>query len=718
MTRFARRDRVRIVAGSRIDRVPVRIAPVAADPYTGDMAGAMAAAPGGARRTGKPFVRNWGARIAALLIGAVAVGALGWGWYVFLRFGGPQEGYEITFTLIALAIIGMGWLIASRVPGNPIGPLVCAFGLSIACLVARDAWLWGSFLLPDMLPQPSPLVLALLGGFGTISFVLIVMIVVLFPTGRMPSARWRILLWTVPAVWILFEVAQIWYPAAPFAPYQDEPSFASGAGVIQQALAIAATVLLLLTLLVSLIAALVRVRRADGVLKAQLKWVLLGACLFLFYPFVCGTEVLLFGEPTWPSLVLAMFATASLPVGVAIGMLRHDLFDVDRALAATVTWAIVATAIGLAFAAVIAVGGALAGAGSPMIAAIATAVGAIAIAPLHRAVNRRIGARLYPQRRAGLQAIRALEASVNAGAGNPTTLAVVLAAALHDPAVALAYTVPGTDEIVDAAGAPATAAGTAIEAGGERIGILAAPSISESLRRELGAASVGLIMAVRLHVHLSRSLAEVEASRGRIVAAEDNARRRFERDLHDGAQQRLVSLGMALRHAQRHLAMPHAEADVDIDAVLEAAVAEIGTAVAELRRLAHGIRPSVLDDGLGPALASLVRIVPVPVTLDVDALAETDPIPERVATTAYFVAAEALANAVKHAEAESISVSVTRAHGDLRIAVHDDGRGSADVNGAGLRGLEDRVAALGGRVLLASMPGHGTTVQAELPCAS
>ncbi len=356
-------------------------------------------------------------------------------------------------------------------------------------------------------------------------------------------------------------------------------------------------------LLTTIALALLRVRRAQGVEKAQLRWVVLGSCLFLFFPVVCGTEVLVTGSPQYASLAVAYLGMVSLPVGVAIGMLRHDLFDVDRALGATVTWALVATGLGFVFALVIVVGGAVVGGTSPVVAAIATAVCAVLLlpglplgAPTRRRpalpdAPRRAGRRRSAGARRRHRTVRTRGA--RRGALEPRCVT---------PVVVVGFVLPGTNEPVDLEGfVVSDPRAVPILAAGEPIGTLVMPSASVSLTREVAAASVMLVNVVRLRLHASQSLREVEASRARLVAAEDAARRRFERDLHDGAQQRLVSLGMSLRLAQRHL---DDGGSVDVEDLLDGAVAELGTAIAELRRLAHGIRPSVLDDGLAAAVES------------------------------------------------------------------------------------------------------------------
>jgi signal transduction histidine kinase len=255
-----------------------------------------------------------------------------------------------------------------------------------------------------------------------------------------------------------------------------------------------------------------------------------------------------------------------------------------------------------------------------------------------------------------------------------------------------------------------------VRVGGHEIGGLVGGTVaSPELLGELADASALLVEIVRLRIELRQALGEVESSRARLLHAGYQERRRLERDLHDGAQQRLVSLGMALRLAQRHLDDP----TLDVDGLLDASVAELATAVAELRQIAHGLRPSSLDDGLGPALSSLASKVPIPVTVDLSGDVAAGRIPDDVATTAFFVASEAMANAVKHASPGTIWLRVSRADGRLLVQVRDDGRGGADVRpGAGLAGIADRVAAVGGALSLSSPLGGGTIVEAMLPCGS
>jgi signal transduction histidine kinase len=208
----------------------------------------------------------------------------------------------------------------------------------------------------------------------------------------------------------------------------------------------------------------------------------------------------------------------------------------------------------------------------------------------------------------------------------------------------------------------------------------------------------------------AESRSELAASRARIVAASDDARRRFERDLHDGAQQRLVTLGLSLRSAQAEL--PH-----DLEAV-RAELSHVGqgltAALEELREISRGIHPAILSEGgLAPALKTLARRSPIPVALDVSVEGR---LPDRVEVAAYYVVSEMLTNTAKHAQASALYVDVSRVEEELHIAVRDDGVGGADpARGSGLVGLRDRVEALGGAIAFHSAKGIGTAVAAMLP---
>jgi signal transduction histidine kinase len=210
----------------------------------------------------------------------------------------------------------------------------------------------------------------------------------------------------------------------------------------------------------------------------------------------------------------------------------------------------------------------------------------------------------------------------------------------------------------------------------------------------------------RLQAELRAQLAELKASRARIVSAADAERRRVERDLHDGAQQRLLALGLALQLLRDGGGDPE---------LLGEAERELHAALAELRDLARGIHPAILtEQGLASAIRSLIDRTAIPVTMSL----HEERYPQEVETAAYFFVSEALANVGKHADATAAAVSVSRLNGYLVVEVTDDGRGGASPSGSGLQGLADRIGALDGRLEIESDVGCGTTIRAEIPCAS
>jgi signal transduction histidine kinase len=297
-----------------------------------------------------------------------------------------------------------------------------------------------------------------------------------------------------------------------------------------------------------------------------------------------------------------------------------------------------------------------------------------------------------------------------------------LAEALGDRSLELAYWIPDAERYVDAGGCPVDLPGprsrhrawTPVEHDGRPVAaIVHDASLGEEpeLVRAAGGAAALALENERLEAELRAKIQEVRASRARIVEASDDARRRLERNLHDGVQQRLVSLSLTLKMARAKLA-----SDADgAGRLLEALQDELGRAIEDLRELARGIHPAVLSDrGLGAALETLTKCAPIPVEL----CTCDEELPSQVEAAAYFVIAEALTNTARYAGATGATVLVGRENGKAVIEVRDDGVGGADpAAGTGLRGLQDRVAALDGKLKLVSPPGEGTTVRAEIPCA-
>jgi signal transduction histidine kinase len=301
-------------------------------------------------------------------------------------------------------------------------------------------------------------------------------------------------------------------------------------------------------------------------------------------------------------------------------------------------------------------------------------------------------------------------------------LQAALGRTLGDPTLVLAYRLPDSLGHADAAGRPVLVppvttdrSSVPIEGEGGDVATLVYDAALDDDPEMVEAVRAAATMALeneRLVTESETRLAEVQASRQRIVAAGDAERRRLERDLHDGAQQRLVALSLQLRMIRSDIRRDPAQAEE----LVTAATDELAHSLAELRELARGIHPATLDHGLASALESLAARSTVATAVTCDA---PEHVPRAVELAVYFVACEALANVGKYAEATSASLRLSRTPDGVAIEIADDGVGGADAaHGSGLHGLADRVEALDGHLLVTSPPGAGTVITAELPCAS
>lgn len=583
---------------------------------------------------------------------------------------------------VAAVPLTLGVVVARSAPRSPIGPLLGAAGFSLVVtnLVAGDSL--GPFAGTWMLLY--------------LSFAIVLLIV---PDGRAPSRGWAAVGWGIVTVATAFTVVCGIQWAVP---------------ALAEPTTVPALVLLgaFFALLVACaIAPIARFRRAGEVERTRLRWIFLAGVSLPLTLLLCWTSYLVIGSADVVGFGLVLMYVA-IPLGVTVAIVRPGLFDIDRAAVATATATVLATGVLAVLSVACAVAGVTLVRWSPIAAvtvlATLTAAAAIAFPILQRLLDRM----LYPERGRAIAALRQLSSRVESGADTAATVELALRQALRDPGLTVAVRDVGAHELHDLSGQPVTttAATAPVVVRGEEVGAII-PSADRVKRPAVAIvrAATPLIEAIRTDAVIAEARSQVDASRGRLLRAGYEERRRLERDLHDGAQQRLVALGMRLRVLQRTSAP-----DATLNAALDSAVAELGTAVAELRRIAHGVRPSALDDGLGAALADLTRLAPDVVELDVHA----PTLPDAVATTAYYVASEALTNALRHAHASRIRITASQRDGALVLRVDDDGRGGASLNPTGgLTGLADRVAALGGILAIDSAPGAGTTVEATLPCA-
>ena len=606
---------------------------------------------------------------------------------------------DAAFTVVSsLPGLVLGALVIARRPDSPAGPAL--LGLVSAPVLTYGLETWGATA-GSVDPWIGAAAVARVGvGIWVLNLAGFVLLCLTFPDGPLPGRTWQVMPWLWLGAALVVVVA--------VSPSSQDPRSGSPTVLVAGALA-----LFLATVMGALGALVIRYRRGDDLVRRQLRWLLLGAATVPVL-LVAGWMAEAVGASTevaYTGFVLAMVVLV--PVSVTVAILRHDLLDVDRLLGETAAWLLTSLVSAGVFALVVlAVSQLGRGAVGPTVgvttAAFATA---LLLLPLHRRLHA-LAARLFDRdRTVTVDTVRRFVCQVRDGEAEPEQVEAVLGRALGDDQLRVLLAAPGTGEHVDLRGRPAAPAvsGTAIPLtvrDAEVAVLVLGRSSRRSVRlaRELAGEARLPIEVSRLRLELRGALMDAQDSRARLVEAAAGERRRLERDLHDGAQQRILAVGMRLRSAQGRL-----QPDDPTYADLDAAVAGLEATVAELRRIAHGIRPSGLDDGLAAAVRSLVADSPVPVDVSVPDV----PMSDAVASTAYYVIAEALANALKHARACAVRVTVTPRDGRLSVEVSDDGRGGAQA-AFGLSALQDRVNAHGGRVEVVSPVGGGTSIRAVL----
>lgn len=568
--------------------------------------------------------------------------------------------------LIAIAVVSpavvLGLVVARRLPANPVGAVLVLVGAE--SLVDLMLEVWGQSAATAAPVPGAPVAAVVAESAWMLHYLGPILLALVFPTGRLLSSGWRVAVAGLVVVPLGFALTLAFAP----------PTVAE-----------VATPLFPLALLALLVAAVVgvvrRYRRSGEQERRQLRWLTVSAILLPVILVVCWVELSLLGTTNGVGIGLAVLVVA-LPLSVAIAMLRHSLWGYDRLLAGTVRWAIIVAVVGVVFAVAALLLGIVFGTASPIAASAATLLAVLVARPIHRVVRRAIDARFQPRRERSLAAVRRFVTDVRDGRAQPETLG----------------------EVLRTAGAGAH---VVVEAGGARLQADGDSGVSPVDLRELESEARLPLELTRLRADLREALDQTDASRARLVAAADGERRRIQRDLHDGAQSNLVALGMRLRGLQRHRS-----GDVALDAELSASVELVQRTISDLRAMAQGVRPSSLDEGLEVALRAMVRSVPLPVDLDLEPIAVHEP----RATAAYYLAAEAVTNALKHARPGRIGISLGAVAEGIRLSIRDDGSGGAvEAIGSGLSGVRDRVEAAGGTLRVSSAAGTGTLVEAVFP---
>jgi signal transduction histidine kinase len=628
-----------------------------------------------------------------------------------------------SFLVLALTFAAVGAIVARRVPENRIGWIFLCVGLANS--VQLLSWQYADVGLRATQRLPGASGAAVFNTvIGEATAGLLGLAFLLFPDGRLASRRWRPALVSVLVGMALLVLAGTLRPgtyAEPFASVSN-PFGVAGAGGAMDVVDLVGWLFVLAGIGFGAATMVVRLRRARGIERQQLKLVLTAGC---FAATVTG--LLMSTWLLWPTghlqLRIAVLGVcfASFPLIAGLAILRYRLYEIDVVVNRTLVYTALSLILAGAFAATVVLLGTALGRGSGWATAAATLVVAIAFRPLRARVQDAVDRRFSRARYDALRRMADFLEDLRAGRAAPEEVEGVVREVLCDPRLELHFYLPESDLYVDVQGMPVADRPNdgreriPIERGAQPLGVVLhdrASGDDPTLLRRVVEAGGNAIEIARLHVALRRQLAEVEASRARIVTAANEERRRIERDLHDGAQQRLVSIGLSLRHAQHELGSTSPKR---ASHTLDGALAEVAVAIDELRELAQGLPPSQLDAGLGPAFTELAHRTP----LRVEVRTPDDRFDRDLEATAYFIACEGLTNAVKHAGATRIVLSADRANGKLVVSVADDGVGGArPTSGSGLRGLSDRVAAYGGTLRIESNRGAGTTLTAELPCRS
>ena len=654
----------------------------------------------------------------ALMAGAVALTVATLAVVATAATDGSDVGWGV-MTLVALPPAAVGLLVVWRRPKARLGWILLAGPLAVTLVMC------GSVVGHATLERdPASALGAWALWVGTqwpVLFVWPLALVFSFPSSRLPSPRWR------PVVWLAVGSSAGVTALLAVAPELEGPHGRVPSPfpvTLEEALFLPPFWACWFGLLLSLFGgvALLRARYRTGspVERRQILWLAYGALLMPLW---------LAGGSLWSRLVTPLNAVVDgvaivffqvwPAVAVAVAVTRHGLYSIDRLFNRTLVYAVL-TALLVATYAVVALASGLLAGGSALSASLATLAAALAFRPLRDRIQDLVDRRFARARFDAVRLVRGFLDDVREGRAEPEDIGAVLGVALADPAAEVVFRLPETGGYADRRGRvldglPDDGRARGVIGRDDReLGLLLhtpAPACGpDVLRAALDAAAVPVELA-RLRVELRLQLAEVSSSRARIAHAGYEERRRIERDLHDGAQQRLVTLGIVLRRMQRSLPR---EARL-LGPSFDAAVDEVAAAIADLRTIAAGVRPPRLDEGLSAALEDLARGAGVPV----DVVASPDRAPPDVEAAAYFVACEALTNAVKHASPSRVEVRAAREDGALTLVVADDGVGGASLSsGTGLPGMRDRVAAHGGTLTVDSPPGAGTRLAVRFPCGS
>jgi len=652
---------------------------------------------------------------------------------LILSLGGDVGGTAVLFP-VTIGFAGVGALVAART-SNRVGWLFLAEGFVLALTIGTQglAARTGGASLPGAPWAGWIFTIALNATFPPLLLALL-----LFPDGRLPSPRWR------PVAWAAVAAGAVGMACAAVADLNFSSNFphltdpvtivraASLSGINGGAQGIE-----ILIFLASAVSLVVRLVRSRGEQRLQLKW-------FVYASALAATTVAA-AAFVLPQPVVAFAAFAPLiPIGAAVAIFKYRLYDIDVVINKTVVFGALAAFITAVYVGIVVGIGAAIGQGSKPnlgLSILATAVVAVAFQPVRERVQRFANHLVYGRRATPYEVLSEFSsrmAGTYAAEDLPPRMARILAEGTGSREATVWLKVgselraeaswPAEREAPDlvalADGELPEIAGTSLSLPVHHRGeLLGALTLSKQAGERLTpaehklasdlASQAGLVLRnVRLTEELLHRLEELQASRQRIVAAQDQERRRLERNIHDGAQQQLVALAVKIRLARRLWAKDPEKAND----LLEQTEREVSQALEDLRDLARGIYPPLLaDQGLVAALEGQARRSAVPTRIETEGIGRY---PQEAEAAVYFCVLEALQNVAKYARAGRVSVRLAADGGSFEFAIVDDGVGfdpQATGYGTGLEGMADRLAALGGELEVRSAPGEGTAVKGRLP---
>jgi signal transduction histidine kinase len=663
------------------------------------------------------------------------------------------SGSPDLFGLATFAFPLMGLVILSRQPNNRIAWILLGIGLAWAVSIFTEGHArYGIEAHPGWLPRPD-LAAAVASALWAPPIGLMgIYLILLFPDGRLPSPRWRAVAWlggiaiagTITGIYLApGTLGDVGYPNL------RNPLGVEGLKPFTDVLVRVFVLLLALCVAASAVSLVLRYRRSRGIERLQLKWLAATAGVVaglagLANAVSIGTSWFGPDTPGWVEVVqsLAVFSFLLIPTAIGFALLKYRLYDIDVVINKAVLFAALAAFITAVYVAiVVGIGSAIGLAEEPNLALsiVATAVVAVAFQPVRERLQR-LSNRLVYGKRATPYEVLSDFASRMGSTYVAEDLLPRMARILAEGTGAKEATVWLTvgNELKPEATWPSDEppAGVRLSEGelpeleatlalpvhyrGELLGALSLNKpprerltpAEEKLARDL-ASQAGLVLRnVRLTEELLERLKELQASRQRIVAAQDEERRRLERNIHDGAQQQLVALSVQLRLVSRLV-----EDQVpDAARLLESLQRQASDALEDLRDLARGIFPPLLaDQGLAAALAAQARKASIPVTVDAEGVGRY---PQEAEAAVYFCCLEALQNSAKYGGGAPATLELTEEGDRLVLRVRDEGPGfdpGATPKGAGLQNMADRIEALGGTLAIWSRPGHGTTVEGRIP---